>query len=846
MAERRIINGYIVERQPDGRLVTIGPAGGPAPQMPANPTFPYEGPKAAADLTRTTLDNRITQATLGAAIRKAEADAATAEANAQKAANDAKTGPAKNEEQIKSETRMADLQAMIKQINELQDLYNRNLAGQGVESVLEYFPTNANDRIDTLGAGIGQLGQSAFRVPGQGEQAVQEMLKFIAANEPSTTDRDAKFLGKLDNLRNRINSRVAAMGGEQINWVQPQNLRGQNNNDDQPLAAVAGSGSGRSAPLPTGPSFGGPNPDASGFVPYGSTQRRINNPEWQGVNDVVKGMIISGQSPEQIKAYLGQRGINQNVDGLNQAIQYYRKTGKQDFRVNVDDVTVTMSGMEQFRNNAPQTRLGTAAATFANATALGVPQALAPEQMQYLRDQNPVSAFAGDVGGIVTATGAIGKVGANLAQRTAPSLLTGGGRVGNAARAVAPDAVYGATYGGVTEGDPLTGAVTAAAGSGAGQLIGKGLQKGFQGVTDPAVQYLTQRDIPLTIGQTLGNRSIAGRMVNKMESVPILGDMLARNRVDGLKAFEREAINDVIAPLGGRVNAGGADGLRAAQDTVSQAYTDALSGVVVRPDAQFVADTGAALTAGRAVPKFGEDFDFMVNKEVAPLFNAPQLDGRQIQSALQSTGRIRSNFASNPDAMAGYAADAAGDLGNSISGMVSRQAPDVMPAYNMANQAYRGLVPFENARISGISQEAITPAQLARATTSNTKNYGGRGAAARGENLTDLMRYGQEVLPPTVPNSGTADRNAGLLSMFLPAAIGGGAIGLDQFTSAPSYVTAPLLALAALSTKTGQKVAQTALTKRPAAIRRVGGMFGSRKAKQGLAGMVTAPLLIED
>lgn len=744
--------------------------------------------------------------------------------------------------------RRAKLQALIGQINRTQQLFNEGPGTTtGIRGLQDYLPTDANIAFDTSGAQLSEKGLSAFRIPGSGTMTDRDAAMFERANMPTASTRDSGIEEQLRGIRERVDMELDALGLPAANW---EGIGAKPVNEDEPIvaggAATPPAGSDRSAPLPTGPSFGGPNPDASGFVPYGSTQRRINNPEWQGVNDVVKGMIISGQSPEQIKAYLGQRGINQNVDGLNQAIQYYRKTGKQDFRVNVDDVTVPMSGMEQFRNNAPQTRLGTAAATFANATALGVPQALAPEQMQYLRDQNPVSAFAGDVGGVVTATGAIGKVGANLAQRTAPSLLTGGGRVGNAARAVAPDAVYGATYGGVTEGDPLTGAVTAAAGSGAGQLIGKGLQKGFQGVTDPAVQYLTQRGIPLTIGQTLGNRSIAGRMVNKMESVPILGDMLARNRVDGLKAFEREAINDVIAPLGGRVNAGGADGLRAAQDTVSQAYTDALSGVVVRPDAQFVADTGAALTAGRAVPKFGEDFDFMVNKEVAPLFNAPQLDGRQIQSALQSTGRIRSNFASNPDAMAGYAADAAGDLGDSISGMVSRQAPDVMPAYNMANQAYRGLVPFENARISGINQEAITPAQLARATTSNTKNYGGRGAAARGENLTDLMRYGQEVLPPTVPNSGTADRNAGLLSMFLPAAIGGGAIGLDQFTSAPSYVTAPLLALAALSTKTGQKVAQTALTKRPAAIRRVGGMFGSRKAKQGLAGMVTAPLLIED
>jgi hypothetical protein len=748
--------------------------------------------------------------------------------------------------------RIGKLNSLIDQINRTQELYSQGPGTtSGVAGLVDYLPTDENVAFDTSGAQLSEKGLSAFRIPGSGTMTDRDAAMFERANMPTASTRDVGIEEQLRGIRSRVDEELSALGLPAANWAGlPQDVSQQTAGQDAtPMMAAGNNQQGRDTtralPNSGGPNFGSSDSNASGFVPYGATMRRENNPEWKGVNEAVKGMIVAGQSPDQIKAYLTQRGISTDaLTGVNQAMDYYRRTRKKDFRVNVDDIEVPMSGFEQARNNAPQTNLGTAAATFTNAMGFGVPQALAGDQLQYLRDQNPVAAFAGDVGGIVGATSAIGRTGAQVAGRYAPGLLTSTNRIARATRAVGPDAVYGSIYGGVTEGDPLKGAATATLGSAGGQLIGKGLQKGFQGVTDPAVQYLTQRNIPLTIGQTLGNRGVAGRMVNKMESVPILGDMLARNRMDGLKAFEREAINDVIAPLGGRVTTGGADGLKTAQDAVSQAYTDALSGVVVRPDAQFLADSGAALNAGRAVPKFGEDFNFMVNKEVDPLISAPQLDGRQIQSALQSTGRIRSNFASNPDAMAGYAADAAGDLGDSISGMVSRQAPDVMPAYNRANQAFRGLVPFENARISGLNQEAITPAQLARATTSNTKNFGGRGAAARGDNLTDLMRYGQEVLPPTIPNSGTADRNAGILSMLLPAAVGGGAITLDQFTAAPSYVTAPLMALAALSTKTGQKAAQAALTKRPAAVRKAGGMFGGRKAKKGLAGAVTAPMLI--
>lgn len=58
MAERRIINGYIVERAADGTLTTIGPANA-GPQMPADPTAAYKGPKAANEAAASEYDPAI-------------------------------------------------------------------------------------------------------------------------------------------------------------------------------------------------------------------------------------------------------------------------------------------------------------------------------------------------------------------------------------------------------------------------------------------------------------------------------------------------------------------------------------------------------------------------------------------------------------------------------------------------------------------------------------------------------------------------------------------------------------------------------------------------------------------
>lgn len=722
---------------------------------------------------------------------------------------------------------------------------------QGIAALQDFLPTAANRGFDTAAQRArGYVKRSLGFTGGEGN-TVAESTTLYDPYLPSTSDYDSSILDKIAALEELAGlaegKAVAVLGGRPD---ASGNVVPITQDQQAPMLAPAGNvppapqGPDRSNPLPTGPSFGGPQGDPSGFVPYGSTTRRVNNPEWAGVNEAVKGMIIAGQTPDQIRAYLGQRGINTNVEGLNQAADYFRKTGKRDFRVNVDDIEVPMSGFEQFRNNAPQTAVGAGLTTAANAASFGIPQALAPEQMQYIRDQSPVASFVGDVAGIVGATSGIGAVGNSLARSLAPRALTGGGRLGNAARAIAPDAVYGAAYGGITEGDPLTGAATATLGSGAGQVIGKGGQKLFQGVTDPGVQYLSARGIPMTPGQILGNESRAGRFVQGIESMPYIGPAFGQRKIEGLQAFNREAMNDAVAPVGGRVTAFGPDGLQQAQDAVSQGYRNALDGVNISPDAQFAADAQAAMQAGAAVPKFGEDFTYMMGREVDPVLNGGILSGPQLQSALQSIGRVRSSFTKNPDAMANYAADAAGQMDDAVTGLVTRQAPDVMPAYNNAKQAFQSLAPIENASISavnsGAGQGVFTPRQLARSISTNTKNYGGRAAAARGDNLTDLVRYSQAVLPDTVPNSGTADRIASLL---VPTALGGTAAGVSLLS--PEWAV-PIATLAALTSKPGQALTQAALVKRPAAIRRAGGIFGRRKLQKGLgASVVTAPLLIE-
>lgn len=976
---------YIVEDQPDGTRKVVGYAnqqqGGPAPMTigspkPREPEKPQNIQRKDGSIVQVYADG--TMNVLSGPVTETKGDPAKVRGT--------------EEQRGKALQAFTDAAALRRIAADLRKRYEAGPgATKGIAGVQDFFPTEGNTGFDTAAQRArGYVKRSLGFTGGEGN-VLAESEALYSPYLPNTSNWDGEILSKinaLEQLAGDAERQAATILGGRPDAA--GNIIPIQDTQQAPMLAPAGNippagGSGpqgpdRSNPLPTGPSFGGPQGDPSGFVPYGSTTRRINNPEWAGVNEAVKGMIIAGQTPDQIRAYLGQRGINTNVEGLNQAADYFRKTGKRDFRVNVDDIEVPMSGFEQFRNNAPQTAVGAGLTTAANAVSFGIPQALAPEQMQYIRDQSPVASFVGDVAGIVGATSGIGAVGNSLARSLAPRALTGGGRFGNAVRSVAPDAVYGAAYGGITEGDPLTGAATATLGSGAGQVIGKGGQKLFQGVTDPAVQYLTARGVPLSLGETLGNNSIVGRQMQRMESIPILGDLMSARRGEARDAVYRGVLEDAVQPIGGRIDP--ADPLASAQQAISGAYDNAVGNVTVPFDARYFDELGNARNAASTLPPdLKGKFDAAMASRVDPLTAAPEgartafrgiplgvddpfrvhqrgplgngvyltgqkenaekygenvinavlpspildgvrgrvtpelldqvrsqmkpeelarferwspptdmgslidmvsrsveservpdifkrmgfkgveanVDGHEISifdpSDLRQVGAVKGDqYQQAMRGLSGYKSeatkpgfeqdyrDAISMVQDALKGQMMRGGGDtVVTGLRNADQAYSMLKPIQNATIS--ARGTPTPKQLQAAFTTNTKKFGGDAAAARGDKVPDIVRYAVNNAP-NIGNSGTADRLAGIMPFIMPTALGGSAVGLETFTDSP-FLTGSLATLAALSTRTGQKAMQTALVKRPAAVRRAGGIFGRRETQKGLAGMVTAPLLIE-
>lgn len=568
------------------------------------------------------------------------------------------------------------------------------------------------------------------------------------------------------------------------------------------------------------------------LAPAGAQYREEPDPALRGVNARVRAMVGAGRSPAEIRDYLNKvsPGLGDRNDASAKAAVAFRAQNPNvpldQYVISLENRQIPMGGARSFLNAAAQSPVGAGtlgafdALTAFNAHKFAGSPELARAGMNQIAQDNPVSSTVGTLGG-----GALAGAGIEAAL---PARLVGTGAGVLAPRLLASDAIYGGAAGYGNSDGSLGGTVKGALEGVVGGGIGRGALRGvgttMRGVTNPDVQLLRDRGVPLTVGQMAGGR--LARREDRLAGYAGVGDNINDLRRGGLREFNRAAFQEGLEPIG-QVGAGNIaeQGIDEARQSVSGAYRQALSGVQATADPQFIAETQQALARGSAIPRTGQEFQHVVNTRVAPMFNAGNgsITGPQMQDALQ--GIRGADFGS--DAMGHDAAAALGGVEDAITGLVQRQAPDVMPQYEAANRAYRNTSILADAVGRGMNTEGVfTPAQLGMAARANATKYQGKmGAASTNRPFYDLQRAAQNVLPSKVPDSGTAGR----------IQAGKGIFGAAQ-NMARSAVNAPLY-----SEATQPLIAQM-LLERPDVIRQLGEQLNRRTRYGGLFG---APLAVE-
>ena len=195
----------------------------------------------------------------------------------------------------------ADIQALLRQINRVEELYQKNLKGGWSNKIAGNVPAlirPENEQFSSAAASMAEIGLSAFRVPGVGSQSDAELRQFVEANRPLATDTDEAIEEKLMAMRNRIAQRMQAEEGGVKSPPTPKQ-------PDRPEGAVMFNDDPNAPPPPIG------------FRMSPDQEKRLQefSPE--------------AQSPSEIIAFARGLGANITPENAQAVFDYYQKGGKQ-------------------------------------------------------------------------------------------------------------------------------------------------------------------------------------------------------------------------------------------------------------------------------------------------------------------------------------------------------------------------------------------------------------------------------------------------------------------------------------------------------------------------------------
>jgi hypothetical protein len=445
--------------------------------------------------------------------------------------------------------------------------------------------------------------------------------------------------------------------------------------------------------------------------------------------------------------------------------------------------------------------------------------------------------MAGDIVGNLAVTAVPGAGAGAMATRGAAAVLP------TALRAVAPTvgaAASGALVAGTTEpvasGESRLGhAGMGAAGGAIGDVATRGLARVAQPLRQSdAVKTLLKEGVVPTPGQAAGADSFIGKMEQRLQSIPLIGDLVTGGRNRATAEFNEAAINRAIPRGSQRIKGAGREAIEQAHNVLSQGYDQVLANIPkVTPTQSFVKSVSDAL----ADPDLA-----LTPQNQQRLRNIIQMQFKGRPGVDQATGEMSGQLAKSVDSTLGrlardYMSSSVADdraLGMALRGVhgewknaIRQAAPNEQVAGQLdaLNAAYANFVRVEKAAAAlGAKDGVFTAAQLQNAVKASDKSVR-KGAFARGDALMqDISEAGKSTLSQTVPNSGTADRvlNAMLLgggaSMVNPASLAALAAAPAVYSRAGSryaigdlpgqkFVSELMRALAPAASQVGRAVA---------------------------------------
>jgi len=372
------------------------------------------------------------------------------------------------------------------------------------------------------------------------------------------------------------------------------------------------------------------------------------------------------------------------------------------------------------------------------------------------------------------------------------TIPTGGLRIAQAGMRAAP-LINRSAQGAISGGQfAPTNDMSAEANVGLGAGISAVLPPILSRVVSPAVnagaRALTDRGVRLTPGQILG--PTAKRFEDAARSLPIVGDAITAAQRRSFASFNEAAINDALAPIGGRVQGAGREAVESAQQQISNAYETLLPQLRIAADGPFIQEVQGIQQMARALPdELQPRFNHIIQTEVLSKFTPEgRMSGETMKAVETQLGRLWRAMSRSDDVYTQQMAGGVRELQAMLRGLVERSNPQQAAQLQAINQAYARMDRVNQAAARVTSEGGIfTPEAFSSAVKAGDKTKGKR-AFAGGKALSqELAEQARSVMGNRVPDSGTARRwmQGGLplagATLIEPTTLAVGALGAAPY-----------------------------------------------------------------
>lgn len=310
--------------------------------------------------------------------------------------------------------------------------------------------------------------------------------------------------------------------------------------------------------------------------------------------------------------------------------------------------------------------------------------------------------------------------------------------------------------------------------------VARGSGKAISAIADairkPSPQkMLREGGVMLTPGQSVGG--IGRRMEEWFQSAPILGSFMRNAKKQTIESFDVSVLNDSLAHINRQVPKGtdaGHDALRFADKAFDERYERVKGDIRFHPggaDGQFAQELKEISEAVKELPpERQQQYVSVMQRVFSPQSRSPDgfINGEQFKRIESDLTRIASEYRASADPDHRIFAHRLDEVKLALRSQLARVNPEVAEELSSINAGYAKLVRAQGAAARRASSLGLfTPSDLLQTIKSLDGTVRKTGFANGDALMQKFAEAGQEVLPNTVPDSGTVERG-----LFLGATYG--------------------------------------------------------------------------